>query len=107
MKKLNKVFELLNKVNAKEITTVDFENKSPFYDYFIIATATNVQSTSFLNYLKAEKKEFRSEGARSGWVLVDLGDVIVHLFTNDERERINLDNHLLAYRRVSEYTTTE
>lgn len=106
MEKLSKVFELLNKVNAKEITTVDFENKSPFYDYFVIATATNVQSISFLNYLKEDKAEFRSEGARSGWVLVDLGDVIVHLFTNDERERINLDNHLLGYKRISEYSTT-
>ena len=37
--------------------------------------------------------KFRKEGAaNSGWVVVDFGDIVVHLFGKDEREYYALDD---------------
>lgn len=105
MDKLQKVFETLEKVNAKEIKTIDFEGSSPFYDYFMIATATHTQSNAFLGYLKDEFKEIKSEGNQTGWLLVDLGDIVVHLFDKEQRDYYKLDNHLLGFKNLTQFNS--
>ena len=107
MEKLKLVFETLNKVNVGNIKTIDFEGASPFYDYFVIATATHTQSSAFLGYLKEEFKAIKSEGDRSGWLLVDLGDIVIHLFDKEERKYYNLDNHLLGFKQLTQFSSSE
>ena len=63
-----------------------------------IATAQNGRHMNAL--INAFEKELASEGtkalrregdANSGWVLVDMGPVIVHLFTDEDRDFYNLE----------------
>ena len=94
-KKINKVL-LDNK--AKNIIKIDLKNKSSIADFMIICSGTsNRHVVSLSNYLvEALKKEnlktLNVEGKRNGdWVLVDAGDVIIHLFRNEVREYYGLE----------------
>lgn len=90
------VVNVLEEVKAKDIKIYDFDKTSPFYDYFIIATVNERQANAAANNLKQAFKDdiLNIEGKSSGWVLVDLNDVIVHLFQAEEREFYGLDKML-------------
>lgn len=90
------VVNVLEEVKAKDIKIYDFDKTSPFYDYFIIATVNERQANAAANNLKQAFKDdiLNIEGKSSGWVLVDLNDVIVHLFQAEDREFYGLDKML-------------
>lgn len=83
--------ELLSEKQAEDIILLDIGRVATFADYFIIASApTTRQIQALLDSIDKElgKKSVavRREGnADSGWVLLDLGDVIVHLFDPEMR----------------------
>lgn len=97
-KKIQIVIDILNKINAKDIKIYETKDVTPFFEYLIIATAlTNRQMNSLASYLKeaAEINNFNIngiEGATSNeWVLADLEDVIVNVFTKEARDLYDLD----------------
>ncbi|MGI6771327.1 MAG: ribosome silencing factor [Acholeplasmataceae bacterium] len=96
MKKYKKVVEVLDDLKVKDIKVYDFNKTSPFYDYFVIATVNERQANAAANNLKQEFKDKikNIEGKSSGWVLVDMGDIIIHLFRSEEREFYGLDKML-------------
>ena len=51
-KKLKKIIDTLEDVKVKELKVFDFENSSPFYSYFVIATVNERQANAAVNYLK-------------------------------------------------------
>ena len=94
-KKIHKVL-LDNK--AKDISKINLEKKSSIADFMIICSGTsNRHVISLSNYLmEALKKEnlntLNVEGIRNGdWVLVDAGDIIIHLFRSEVREYYGLE----------------
>ena len=94
-KKIHKVL-LDNK--AKDIIKIDLKNKSSMAEFMIVCSGTsNRHVISLSNYIVEElKKEnlktLNVEGKRNGdWVLVDAGDVIIHLFRNEVREYYALE----------------
>ncbi|MDD6230227.1 ribosome silencing factor [Stecheria sp. CLA-KB-P133] len=83
---------------AKDIVTVDMRAVSPYTDAFVIATAANVrQANALADYVQdaAEKQgyEVKSREGTSGstWVLLDLGEVVVHIFTEETRKQYRLE----------------
>jgi len=77
---------------------MDISKVSSFTDYFVLATATNPrQMNALIDSLQRDLKgegvrPLRTEGAPdSGWVLLDFGDAIVHLFSPDDRRYYNLE----------------
>ena len=94
-KKINKV---LSDNKAKDIIKIDLKNKSSIAEFMIICSGTsNRHVISLSNYLleslkKENLKTLNVEGKRNGdWVLVDAGDVIIHLFKNEVREYYALE----------------
>ena len=94
-KKINKVL-LDNK--AKNIIKIDLKNKSSIADFMIICSGTSSRhvislSNHIVESLKKENlKTLNIEGKRNGdWVLVDAGDIIVHLFRNEVRDYYGLE----------------
>lgn len=83
---------------ARDITIIDFRNYSPFMDYFVIATALNkrnaqaiidnVEQEIYKNGFQVKKTEKNSD---SKWLLLDLGDIVCHVFYDGERELYNLE----------------
>jgi len=103
MKKIETILEVLEQVNAKDVKVFDYEDKSPFFQYVVIATVNNRQANAAVGHFKklnvAEMKNV--EGANNtGWVLVDTNDVIIHLFTEEERKHFNFDERLMGYKQI-------
>jgi len=77
---------------------LDIRQVASFADYFVIASAgTSRQMDAILNSveqaLKADRPTLigREGEPKSGWVLLDYGDVILHLFAPEERAYYDLE----------------
>ena len=84
---------------AEDITVIDMASVNPFTDYFVIATARNVRHASSLAddvIEEAEKNGFslrtREGEEGSTWILADLNDIVVHIFTSEARDLYKLEN---------------
>ena len=95
--------KILGDGKAEDIVSIPLEGKSSLADYMIIATGTSTRHVGALSNQISSKlkmmgfKIFSTQGQRNGdWVLVDVGDVIVHLFRQEVREFYNLDKMWLA-----------
>ena len=103
-KKLNNSIEkILSDGKAEDIISIPLKGKSSIADYMIIENGSSTRHVSALSNQVASKLKtlgyqiFSIEGQRSGdWVLVDAGDVIVHLFRPEVRDFYNLDKMWLA-----------
>ena len=91
--------EIVSDSFASDILLLNISNKSAFTDFMIILTVdSSRQMSAVAEDLEIEMKskginKFRKEGAaNSGWVVVDFGDIVVHLFGKDEREYYALDD---------------
>ena len=86
---------------ASDIVLLDVREQTSISDYFVIATVdTDRQARAIeddlLRSLRLEQniRPLDIEGADSsgsGWVLLDYGDVIVHLLTEETRQLYNLE----------------
>lgn len=104
MKKIQEITKVLTETNAKNIKVYDFEQKSPFFDYVIVATVNPRQSNAIVGYLKDAKilDTERVEGRNTGWTLIDLEDTILHLFSEEQRAYYNFDERLLGIKLIDE-----
>lgn len=93
----------LSERKAEEIAVVDVRAQTPFSDYLVIASATNQRMLAALaDYLVSD---FAKEGLdvkvdglpESEWMIVDVGNVVVHLFSEPKRKEIDLEG-LLSHR---------
>ena len=97
--KLCKLIEKsLNKNKAEEIIVIDLKQKTSIADFMIICTGTSSRHLKALsNYLNEDLKKLplsmlNIEGQKNGdWIIVDIGDIIVHLFRSEVREYYNLE----------------
>lgn len=89
--------EALDTKFAKDIVIMELGGLSPIADFFIIATGGSAPQLAALTQtaeelLKAHGRIFHhTEGLQSGWVLLDFGTIIVHLFDKESREYYNLE----------------
>ena len=83
---------------ASDIVMLDIRNASDFADYFIILTAES--GREMRNLADQIERVVQENGATlhhregtpgSGWMLLDVGDVIIHLFGPEEREFYDIE----------------
>lgn len=99
MELLDLVIQTVSDKLGENIVSIDMRSVNPFTDYFVITTAKNIRHADALaNDLirEAEKNGYpvrTREGAEgSEWILVDLNEVIVHIFTDAARQLYKLEN---------------
>ena len=91
------ILGLLDDKKAEKVVTIDLGGKSSIADYLIIATAmSGRQAGAIADSLSKELKNKgirpRVEGESQGdWVLIDAGDIIVHIFRAEVRSFYNLE----------------
>jgi ribosome-associated protein len=92
------VVQVASEKQAADIVLLDVGGVASFTDYFVILSAENSRqmnavSEDILHVLKKEGLMPRhTEGsADSGWLLIDYGYVIVHIFTPLQRAHYQLD----------------
>ncbi|WP_338088464.1 ribosome silencing factor [Nosocomiicoccus ampullae] len=94
---LDLAVESVDGKRAEDIRVFDVRESSTIADYILICHGTSDrQVKAIARALEdlAEDKELNVsvEGAREGqWILIDLGDVVAHIFTKVEREYYNLE----------------
>ena len=91
--------EVSSEKQASDVLLLDLRGISSFADYFVICSAdSRRQISTIANDLE---RGLRSQGVRahhregkdsSGWVLMDFGDVIVHIFSPDQRAYYDLES---------------
>ena len=91
-----KIAKLLDERKAIDVQVIDIAMKSSFADYFVMASGGSERQMAALvdnieELLEPEGVFPKSvEGTRSsGWILMDYGDVIIHVF--DEENRLFYD----------------
>lgn len=83
---------------AKDIEVIDIKGLTILADYFIICSGTSIRHVkSLADEVERQLKEtgaFKQnrEGYNSaGWILLDYGDVVVHIFKEEERSYYNIE----------------
>ena len=92
-------------MKAEDNVTIDLSGKSSISDYMVVTTGRSQRHVGAVadNVIKgiesAGVPHVRVEGMRQGdWVLIDAGDVIVHVFRPEVREFYNLEKMWSAAR---------
>jgi ribosome-associated protein len=95
------IVDIVEDKQATDIVLLDIHEQTTLADYFVIATIDNERqaraiSNELLERLKLEEqiRPLSVEGTidrSSGWALLDYGDVIVHLFSEEAREFYRLE----------------
>ncbi len=83
---------------GEDIILMDITNIASFADYFIFANGTSDRMLDSLGdaVLETVKKDFGISASKEGepvdgWMVIDLGDVVVHLFSPEQRDYYDLE----------------
>ncbi len=89
---------VLGNLKGQNLKVLEVKNRSTLADYYVLASSTNpIQASSMADEIgriskKNEVPVLSVEGRHSSdWVLIDLGIVIVHIFSENVRDVYNLD----------------
>lgn len=92
------ILNQLENDSAEDIVSIDLQGKSAMADHMVIASGRSTRQVSAMtekltDVLKSDRGVLcRTEGKGAGdWVLIDAGDVIVHLFRPEVREFYQLE----------------
>ena len=98
MSKLETILKVLDDRKAENVNIIEL-NDSSIADKFVVATGTSViQTKALADYIEEELEKngyslLSKEGLREGeWILMDAGDIIVHIFTRKQREFYGIDD---------------
>lgn len=85
---------------GRDIVLLDMRKQTQIFDYFLIVTGTSrrqlhAMSDEISHTLKVEMKDKRIglEGKdESRWIVLDYGDVVIHLFDDETRQFYSLES---------------
>lgn len=104
------IMKALDAEKGQDLVSIDLAGKSAIADYMVIVTGTSSRqiggmAEKLCAKLHAAGIRTRMEGKGTGdWVIVDAGDVIVHLFRPEVREFYNLEKLWAADFSTVDYT---
>lgn len=98
---LEVIKEQLENDKIIDIVSFDLRSKSSFTSYIIIGTGSSTKHISAaaekladkVEEVQGEQLEIHMEGKNKNaqWILIDLDEIIVHLFTQEARQNYNLE----------------
>jgi ribosome-associated protein len=84
---------------GEDIILMDIQEQVIFAEFFVICTGTSDRMLQALadSAIEQVKQKYALKGrvegsAREGWVLVDFGDILLHLFSPDRRDYYRLED---------------
>lgn len=92
-------FEAMGEKQARELMILDIRPAALFTDFFVLATAESERQINAVVHAALDAarrtagiKPYHVEGdTASGWVLVDFGDVVIHVFDDERRAYYAID----------------
>ena len=97
--RIEKIEQVLNEKKAENIEVIDLTSKDYIVDYVVIATTLNPKHAfALLNYLKTDLKPLGEEFLRvddnDEWTIIDLGDIFIHLISEEGRKKYSIEEFL-------------
>jgi ribosome-associated protein len=90
--------DVISDTPARDTVVLDIHQLSPFADYFVITAGANERQLRAISRTISERmaasgiRPERTEGTPSGgWIVLDFGDVLVHIFSEELREFYKLE----------------
>src|SRR3972149_4122602 len=93
-----KIIDAVSDKQAEDVLLLDIRKVASFADYFVIASGATVRQIKAI--IDSVEEAVSGDGVKpmgregepdSGWVLIDYGDVIVHIFAPEERAFYDLE----------------
>ena len=88
----------MDEKQAADLKIIDFRDQSPYVDYFIIGSARNYRmARSIIDNVEEKALEAGYEIRHTyventtKWLMIDMGEVVCHVFYDGERELYNLE----------------
>ena len=98
--RIDNITNSLDKNKAEGIEVFDLRDKNYFVEYAIIASSLGQRhTTALLNHLKDDLKpaeKFNNIDESGDWIVVDLGDILIHIMTPEYRVKYDMENFLAA-----------
>lgn len=98
--RIEKITQVLDKNKAENIEVFDLRTKNYFVDYAIIASSLGSRHTlALLDHLKKELKpaeKFNNIDESGDWIVVDLGDILIHIMTPEYRVKYDMESFLTS-----------
>ena len=95
---LSEIMSLLDDAKAEEIVKIELAGKSSIADYMVIASGRSDRHVGAIaDQVSKRLKEIKYATVRvegqpaNDWVLIDVGDIVVHIFRPEVREFYNLE----------------
>lgn len=95
---LQKILKILDNKKGIDIKYMEIKDVTTIADYFVISSGTSsTHIKSLADNVEYELKKDgiypnKIEGYETGtWILMDYGDVVVHIFTEQERENYKIE----------------
>lgn len=109
MENLKVIVKAMEDKKAYNIEILDIKDISPIADYFLICSASNLRQTRTIadevdekmaehnvKAVKVDDEDLFGNPLREGydtgkWIILDFNGIVVHIFSEDERDYYNLD----------------
>jgi ribosome-associated protein len=95
--KVDTISSTADELKAENIEVLDVRAKTSVADFFVVCSGTSDRHVQSIAEKVEEKmasvksKPVRTDGARSGWVLQDYGDVVFHVMREEQRQFYDLE----------------
>jgi ribosome-associated protein len=106
-RKIELIRQSLEDKKAENVVALDLRQASESLDFFVIASGTSRPHLEALERAVRERLEdegltpFHVEGPSQRWILLDYGEVLVHIMTPEAREYYDLEGFWTDARRLS------
>jgi len=95
---LTEIVSLLDDAKAEDVVTIELAGKSSIADYMVIASGRSDRHVGAIaDQISKRLREIKYATVRvegqptNDWVLIDVGDIVVHVFRPEVREFYNLE----------------
>ena len=96
--RIKAITDVLDANKAEKIEVFDLNDKNYIVDYAIIASSLGSRHTlALLDHLKKDIKTnetFNNVDESGDWVVIDLGDMLIHIMTPEYREKYDMETFL-------------
>lgn len=96
--KLTAITHAADELKAENIEVLDVRAKTSVADFFVVCSGTSDRHVESIaekveeELAKLRSKPLRTDGARSGWILQDYGDIMFHVMREEQRQFYDLES---------------
>lgn len=96
--RIEQITKVLDDNKAESIEVFDLKDRNYFVDYAIIASSLGTKHTvALLDHLKnglKPQETFNNVDESGDWVVIDLGDILIHIMTPEYRVKYDMETFL-------------